>query len=156
MSDTPAVHSSFVIERIYPQAPERVFAALADEAKKRRWFADDRGNGIDLFEMDFRVGGSERLSYRLGADTSFPGSVFCCVGQFHDIVPNRRVVTAARMDFGSQPMSSAIVTLELEVHDGGTRLTCTHQAVYFSPSDGPAMREQGWRKLLERLAEALD
>lgn len=156
MSDTPAVHSSFVIERIYPQAPERVFAALADEAKKRRWFADGRGHEADVFEMDFRVGGDERLSYRLGSDTPFPGTVISSEGQFHDIVPNRRVVTASRMDFGGRPMSSAIVTLELEAQDGGTKLTCTHQAVYFSPSDGPAMREQGWQTLLDRLAAALD
>src|SRR3569833_2689717 len=156
MSDTPAVHSSFVIERFYPQAPERVFAALADEAKKRRWFADGRGHDADLFEMDFRVGGDERLSYRLGSDTPFPGTVISSEGQFHDIVPNRRVVTAARMDFGSQPMSSAIVTLELEEHDDGTRLTNTHQAVYYTPSDGPTKHKQKKRKLLERLAEALD
>jgi len=34
----PAVtHGTFVIERNYPTTPERVFAALADPKKKRRW-----------------------------------------------------------------------------------------------------------------------
>jgi hypothetical protein len=33
------VHSTFAIERTYPVALSRVFAAFADGATKRRWFA---------------------------------------------------------------------------------------------------------------------
>ena len=37
MSQKSVTHSTFVIERYFPASPERVFAALADPARKRRW-----------------------------------------------------------------------------------------------------------------------
>ena len=45
------IHSTFVIERSYPAKPERVFAAFADPAKKRRWFAEAFFEGADGPEM---------------------------------------------------------------------------------------------------------
>ena len=59
MDKLSVTHSSFVIERSYPTTPERVFAAFADPAKKRKWFAESDGGSVREFEMDFRVGGSE-------------------------------------------------------------------------------------------------
>ena len=40
MSEPSVTHATFVIERSYPKAPGRVFAAFADPDKKRRWFAE--------------------------------------------------------------------------------------------------------------------
>jgi uncharacterized protein YndB with AHSA1/START domain len=72
MEKLSVTHSTFVIERSYPTTPERVFAAFADPAKKRRWFAEGRE-----FEMDFRVGGGEHSRFHmkdgtpLANDTSY-------------------------------------------------------------------------------------
>ena len=35
----PLIHSTFSIERTYPQPPERVFFAHKDQAMKRRWLS---------------------------------------------------------------------------------------------------------------------
>ena len=59
------------------------------------------------------------------------------------------------MSLGGRRISSSLVTIELLPTDKGTDLICTHQGAFFEGSDGPEMREGGWRKLLERLDKDL-
>lgn len=155
MSDQPVVHSTFVIERNYPKSPEQVFSAFADSVKKRRWFAEGEHHDIEKFEMDFRVGGFERLQYRFKEGSPFPGVPLTSDGSYHDIVPNRRIVTASTMALGGQRISASLVTFEFLAADRGTDLICTHQGAFFEGSGGPQMREAGWRKLLDQLAKEL-
>jgi uncharacterized protein YndB with AHSA1/START domain len=44
MTDQPIAHGSFSIERVYPVAPERAFAAFSNIETKQRWFIG-RTNG---------------------------------------------------------------------------------------------------------------
>jgi uncharacterized protein YndB with AHSA1/START domain len=150
-----AIHDTFVIERSYPTTPERVFAAFADPAKKRRWFADGHQHVVEQFEMDFRVGGLESARYRMNESTPFPGAILTNKGSYQDIVPNRRIVVAHTMAFGEKPFSASLVTFELVPTEKGTDLILTHQAAFFEGADGPKMRQDGWRKLLEKLAKEL-
>lgn len=39
MSERTTKHDAFVIERKFPQSPERVFNAFANPAAKARWFS---------------------------------------------------------------------------------------------------------------------
>jgi len=71
-----------------------------------------------------------------------------------DIVPNRRIVTASTMAVGEKCISASLVTFELLASETGTELIFTHQGAFFEGSDGPEMREAGWRKLLDRLTHA--
>ena len=155
MEQPSVIHSTFVIERSYPKAPERVFAAFADAAKKRRWFAEGDIQEVEESAMDFRVGGAERLRYRFKEGTPFPGVAITNEGSFQDIVPNRRVVTASTMTLGDKRFSASLVTIELLPTDKGTDLICTHQGAFLEGADGPQIREAGWRKLLDRLATEL-
>lgn len=152
----PAVtHSTFVIEHRYPYPPERLFSALADPEKKRRWFAEGDSTQVEAFEMDFRIGGKERTLYRFRAGTPFPGIALTNEAVYQDIVPDQRVVSASTMTLGDHRISSSLVTIELLPSSAATELRLTHQGAFYEGSDGPRMREEGWRKLLDRLGEQL-
>ena len=152
MQEPAVVHSTFVIERSFPTSPERVFAAFTDPAKKRRWFAEGGDHDIDEFTSEFRVGGTEKLRYRLGKSTPFPGVELINESRYQDIVPGQRIVTAATMDLGGKRISVSLVTYEFVKTEKGTDLILTHQGTFFEGSGGPELREIGWKKLLDNLA----
>ena len=155
MEEQSVVHSTFIIERSYPVAPECVFAAFADAAKKRRWFAEGEHHEVENFEMDFRVGGAERSRYRFKEGSPFPGVALTNEGSLLDIIPNRRIVTASTMTLGDRRISASLVTIELLPGKNGTDLICTNQGAYFEGADGSQMREAGWRRLFDRLEKDL-
>jgi uncharacterized protein YndB with AHSA1/START domain len=155
MAEATVIHDTFVIERIYPAGVERVFAYLSDPAKKRRWYAESGGHKVDAFEMDFREGGAERSSYRLGDQTPFPGLVMANDGRFEDIVPNVRIVASTSMLFGGRRISTSLITFELFAEGDGTKVVLTHQACFYEGADGPQMRKGGWVALLDKLGQVM-
>jgi uncharacterized protein YndB with AHSA1/START domain len=126
-----------------------VFGAFSDPVKKRRWFSGDKEFKPDKFEMDVRVGGSGRSSFQARGVTCINDTVY------RDIVPNRRIVIAYTMTLGDQWISSSHATVELVPHAHGTDLIFTEQGAFFEGADGPEIREEGWRKLLDQLAKQL-
>jgi uncharacterized protein YndB with AHSA1/START domain len=153
MSDRTVSHSTFIIERAFPAPPAQVFRALADPARKRRWFAEGEGFALDSFEMDFRVGGFERSRFRFKAGAPLPDGTACANDSVYlDIVTNERVVLAYTMTVGGNRISASQSTFELLAEGKGTRLVFTEQAAFFPGADGPQVREAGWRSLIDQLA----
>jgi uncharacterized protein YndB with AHSA1/START domain len=76
-------------------------------------------------------------------------------GIYLDIVPGRRIVIAATMVVGDRRISATLGTFEVVPAVDGTVLVLTHQAAFFEGADGPQMREEGWRKILDRLGTEL-
>ena len=153
--EVPSVtHATFVIERSFPTTPDRVFAAFADPAKKRRWFAEDESRQAEVYEMDFRVGGRDRSSFRLG-EGPYKGTVCTNDTVYEDIEANRRIILAYTMTLGDRRISASLATFEFLPTPKGTDLVFTEQGAFFPNSDGPQMREEGWRKLLDQLAKEL-
>jgi uncharacterized protein YndB with AHSA1/START domain len=151
MTEPATIHDTFIIERRYAQPVARVFALLSDPALKRLWYAET----AETFDMDFREGGREYTLSRMGADTPFPGAELISDAVYQDIAAGQRIVMVQTMSLGGRHISSALLTFELLVEAGGTTLVCTHQAVFYQPSDGPAMRKGGWEVLFGRLDREL-
>ncbi len=155
MQEPTTIHSTFVIERRYAASPAEVFQALADPAKKRRWFAEGQAHDVEVYALDFQVGGVERARYRFKPGGPFAGVALNNQGLHLEIMPERRVVIASTMAMEDRIFSASLVTFELLAEADGTTLVCTHQGAFFEGSDGPEMRQDGWRKLLDQLARFL-
>ncbi len=155
MTEQSVIHSTFVLERSYPATPERVFGAFADPAHKRRWFVESGGHEVEHYELDFRVAGKEHARFRFKPGTPVQGLVCNNEGYYLDIVPGRRIVTASTMIIGGRCISASLATFEFLSTDAGCDLIFTHQGAFFEGADGPTMREEGWRKLLDRLVAEL-
>lgn len=151
---TAVIHSTFVIERAYRSTPERVFEAFANPAIKRRWFVEGEQHVVDHYEMDFRVAGLERARLRFKEGSPLPGLICSNDTTYLDIDPGRRIVFASAMSIEGKRISASLTTVELAASDNGTDVTLTNQVAFFEGSDGPERREGGWRKLMDRLAEA--
>jgi len=150
MSQRSVSHGIFVIERAYDASPARVFAAWADPAAKARWFVGPGGWKELRREIDFRIGGRERLS---GAHPD--GRVSDFDGVYHDIVADRRIVYSYGMHVDDKRISVSLATVELAPAGSGARLTFTEQAVFLDGFDGAAGREQGTGMLLDQLGRML-
>ena len=151
MTERSVIHATFRIERTYEAATtEQVFFAFADKASKRRWFVEGEGWQIDSFEMDFRVGGIERSSFRFQGGPQVSNETV-----YHDIVENQRLVCAYSMTVGEDRISVSLGTIEISAAEGGTRLAYTEQGAYLDGHDNVAQREAGCRELYEALAVEL-
>ena len=150
MSERSAVHGSFTLERVYDATPARVFRAWADPKIKARWFVGIEGWRLLERSIDFRVGGTERLSGQKGS-----GVVSTFDAVYHDIVPERRIIYCYDMRLDGRHISVSLATVSLKPEGAGTRLTMTEQGVFLDDYDDGGSRERGTRILLDRIGGEL-
>jgi uncharacterized protein YndB with AHSA1/START domain len=155
MTQPSILHNTFAVERSYPLPPERVFAAFSDPKQKRKWLIEGYGNEVKEYSLDFRVGGNEVARYS-SSNTPFPEAVFSTIANYQLIEIGKRIVMANTMSLNDHCISSALVSFEFLPTEAGTDLICTHQAAFFEGSDGPQIRERGWKTLLEKLGSVLE
>ena len=150
MTLSTVAHDTFVIERTYNSPVTQVFGAWADPILKARWFAgsaDALGAGYDL---DFRVGGRE---VNRGGPPG--GPVYTYQSEFHDIVPEQRIIYTYEMYADETRISVSVATVQFRSRDATTQLVLTEQGVFLDGHDTAAQREEGTRSLLDSLAAIL-
>lgn len=146
MSERSVTHATFAIERNYDATPSRVFSAWSQPDEKKQWCACHGEWNTTLHEMDFRIGGCERINT---SDTE--GVVHAFVGHYQDIVPNERIVYSYGMHLDERRISVSLVTLEFRPEGGGTRLVLTEQGVFLDGYDEIADRKHGTEAGLDNL-----
>ncbi|MBN1204871.1 MAG: SRPBCC family protein [Myxococcaceae bacterium] len=150
MTVQPVHCSTFVLDRIYSYAPERVFAAWATAETKSRWFAGPDGWTELERVLELRPGGRETCKGR------FPdGKVSYFDARFHEVIPNQLLVYAYDMYVNDQKLSVSLASVEFLPEGAGTHLRVTEQGVFFLSKDDAPGREQGTVWLLDKLAAAL-
>jgi uncharacterized protein YndB with AHSA1/START domain len=156
MTDRSVIHDTFSIERTYPAAPARVFAAFASAEAKEAW--GDTG-GLEpaegeagAEEFDFRPGGRERFGIKV------EGTTYRYDALYYDIVPDQRIVYSYEMYADDARISVSVATIEFAKSGDGTALTWTEQGAYLDGIDGPqasASRKGGTTEMLDGLARYL-
>lgn len=128
--DTKAIEKVITIAA----RPETVFRLLTDPHEYVRW----KGT---LAQLEPRAGGDFRVD--------FPEDKGSVVGEFVEVVPNRRVV----FTWGWQaseivPPGSSTVEIDLEPEGSGTRLRLVHRGL---PEGAVVAHTEGWDYFLPRL-----
>jgi uncharacterized protein YndB with AHSA1/START domain len=150
MTARSVTHDTFIIERTYPAAPSRVFAAFASADAKSIW--GDTGDlgpadgDAGAEEFDFQVGGRERFGFR------WSGTTYRYDALYYDIVPDQRIVYSYEMYAGDARISVSVTTIEIAKSGDGTALTYTEQGAYLDDLDQPRLREEGVIEMLDGLA----
>jgi uncharacterized protein YndB with AHSA1/START domain len=122
--------------------PDRVFAAWADPAAKRRWFAGpDAG-----YSLDFRVGGLEIVCSH-DAD----GARLTFESRYQDILDGERIAYTSTLSVGDALATASITTVELRATATGTALLLTESAAFFDGREQPHWREHGTAAWLDAL-----
>ncbi|MFD7736013.1 SRPBCC family protein [Kitasatospora phosalacinea] len=152
MATRSVTHSTFTIERAFNAPIERVFAAWGDPVFKNRWFVGEQGGDAAPMDLDFRVGGTERTSFR----NTEGGPVFSYEAVFRDIVPNERIVLTNHMHSDETRISVNLVHIQFDPTDAGTLVTITDHGTYLDGHDRADWREAGTRDELDRLEKELD
>jgi len=126
------------LERVYPQAPERVWRALTDRRALASW----------LMETDFEPRLGHRFTFRAKPQPGWDGVTYC---EVTELDPPRRLAYTWRGGSGEgQPLTlDTIVRFTLTPEGAGTRLVLEHlgfsgvKSIFVS-----VFMKAGWRKKL--------
>ncbi len=155
MTDRSSRHASFIITREFAAPPSLVFSAWTDNKAKAHWFVGPQGWKQIRRELDFRVGGKERL---IGTAPNGRKTDFDAV--YNDIVTDTRLVYTYTMRLDDVPISVSLATVEFAPAPKGTCMTFTEQAVFLDAYDDPEGRDRKrgtdahFERLLAYLAKA--
>jgi uncharacterized protein YndB with AHSA1/START domain len=126
------------LERVYPQAPDRVWRALTDRRALSQW----------LMETDFEPRLGHRFTFRAKPQPGWDGVTYC---EVTELDPPHRVAYTWRGGSGQgrPPTLDTVVRFTLTPEGSGTRLTLEHTGfVGFKAIFVSFMMKAGWTKML--------
>jgi len=144
-------HSHFTVERHLDAPVEKVWQAWSDPKAKAAWFNGGEEVAEEVREMNFRVGGQDKLAatWKSGRLTDFTNT-------YLDIVPNERIIYTYWMHVDRKLISFSLATLEFFAKGEGTVLKLTEQGAFVDGYEDNGSREHGTKLLVEKLAAWLN
>jgi uncharacterized protein YndB with AHSA1/START domain len=143
-------HGTIVSEIDISAPPERVFRALIDSEETRR-----RSPGLDVFEMDARVGGRWLLEMNCEKQPYKGFTRIRHEGEILEMDPPRLLVYTWFANFHQNPKSSSIVRWELTATGAGTHVRVTHSGLASEPESSKDYAH-GWPGVLEEIKEFVE
>lgn len=143
----PVEHNEFRIERRFDAPVEKVWRAWTDPTAKAAWFNGGDAAEERIREMDFRVGGQDKLFAKwkaTGVTTEFTNI-------YLDIVPNERIIYTYWMRVGGALISFSLATLEFRAEGKSTVFTITEQGAFVDGYEDKGSREHGTNALVGKL-----
>ena len=127
------LHGSFTVARDVNAAPARVWDAYANADLRSGW---RRLPGTSVLDLDFRVGGWERLT----GSSAATGTVETIASHalFLDIVAGERIVSAHDVLVDGVRRWVSLISIAFEPTEAGTRVTHTEQYTFLAWTDDGA------------------
>lgn len=140
----PAERPSLTLTRRFNAAPEKVYAAWADPQKLVQWFGPGSvEEGSVKADIDLRVGGSYRISFRADGTYNEVGGVY------REVVKDRKLVFS--WAWHSTPERESLVTISIRPEGSGTLLLFHH--AQFVDEQARDNHERGWTEFLVKLED---
>ncbi|MEH2505258.1 uncharacterized protein YndB with AHSA1/START domain [Bradyrhizobium sp. AZCC 1578] len=137
-----AARPGLTLTRRFSAAPEKVYAAWADPQKLVQWFGPTSvEEGSVKADIDLRVGGRYRISFRANGDYNEVGGVY------REVVPNERLVFS--WAWHSTPERESLVTISIRPEGSGSLLVFNH--AQFVDEKARDNHQRGWTEFLVKL-----
>ena len=141
-----AARPSLTLTRRFSAAPEKVYAAWADPQKLVQWFGPASvEEGSVTADIDLRVGGRYRISFRANGDYNEVGGVY------REVVPNQRLVFS--WAWHSTPERESLVTITIKPEGSGSLLVFNH--AQFVDEKARDNHQRGWMEFFNKLENYL-
>jgi uncharacterized protein YndB with AHSA1/START domain len=150
---------SFTIPLDLAAPPEQVWPLFADLSLRRTWVRMPGPSSTASHELDFRIGGRERLTNTfLSGDTR---EDLESRTMFFDIIPNERIVSSSEALVAGALRWVSLITVDFDSTDAGTHLDWTEQYSFVTLSTPGGVDDVrhlvgGTRLRLNGLVAALD
>jgi uncharacterized protein YndB with AHSA1/START domain len=128
--------------------PERIFTMLTEPAELSKWWGP-RDFELPAAELELSVNGRYRFTMKPP-----DGEPFHLSGTFLEIAPPGRLVYTFNWDEPTPDDTETVVTLTLEAHDGGTRVSLSQGP--FTTEERLALHRDGWTDSFEKLRNVLE
>ncbi|MDX2156165.1 MAG: SRPBCC domain-containing protein [Hyphomicrobiaceae bacterium] len=150
MSALATHHRTVVLARTFEVPVTRLYAALSLADERARSASVGEDIHVVLDEVDFRVGGHDLLRFGPWGHPRFT-----VLSTYHDIVPERRIVSCDVVSERGTPVSVAVATIELKPLGHRCQLKLTAQLVALHDPDRLEGADVYYETLLANLGRYL-